>query len=270
MTVVSDIITPRILPAPRTPHTAIQPASSKPCARCVLSSTTSKDAMSDSRRLRIYLPGWILLLLALVTPALGRGFSFYWDQLSPSFQREGGHVLEVDIGDKLNIICPRLFSQFNTMYEVFSREEYETCNSTRGRLLLRCDLPDQDLSLTILFQEVSPSPFGLEFEKGKDYYYIATSSGTMDTLDNRLGGNCQSPTYMKLTIRVRGDPTERSDSTGGNPPGREDGGVTTLPSVAKSADRRANSATHLRRNALDFVTLLLTALLATVYGMLRL
>ncbi|KAI8503977.1 Ephrin-B2a [Branchiostoma belcheri] len=189
----------------------------------------------------------------------------YWNQNNPIFQREGGYVLEVDINDKLDIICPRLFNQYNVMYEV-SREGYETCNSTGGRLLLRCNLPERDIVLTILFQEVSPSPFGLEFVKGKDYYYIATSSGTPDTLDNRIGGNCESPTYMKLTIRVRGDPTERSDSTGGNGPERGDG-VTDLPSVAKSADRRVNSALQLRTN---IVTLLLTALLATVFGMLRL
>eukprot|EP00058_Branchiostoma_floridae_P022073 XP_002607563.1 hypothetical protein BRAFLDRAFT_71435 [Branchiostoma floridae] len=191
-----------------------------------------------------------------------------WNQNDDIFQREGGYVLEVDIGDKLDIICPRLFNQYNVMYEV-SREGYETCNSTGGRLLLRCNLPETDLVLTVLFQEVSPSPFGLEFKKGKDYYYIATSGGTLDTLDNRVGGNCESPTYMKLTIRVRGDPTERSESTDGNYAGRGDG-VTTLPSVAKSADRRVNSASQLRRGALDFVTLLLTALLATVFGTLRL
>ena len=53
-------------------------------------------------------------------------------------------------------------------------EGYETCTSAmrNAKKLFTCDQPDQEKKYTLLFQEVNPNPFGLEFQRGQNYFLV--------------------------------------------------------------------------------------------------
>lgn len=87
-------------------------------------------------------------------------------------------VLYPQIGDKLDIVCPRVDGgvgdgvEFYKVYMV-PREQLDSCTITKADTpLLNCVKPDQDVKFTLKFQEFSPNLWGLEFFKGKDYYII--------------------------------------------------------------------------------------------------
>lgn len=72
---------------------------------------------------------------------------------------------------------------------------------------MTCSQPVREKKFTVKFQEVSPSPFGLEFKPNQDYFFISTSEGDLENLDQKAGGVCASHS-MKMRIAVhRGDET---------------------------------------------------------------
>lgn len=89
-----------------------------------------------------------------------------------------GVVLYPQIGDKLDIVCPRVdggVADGVEYYKVYMvpREQLETCTITKADTpLLNCVKPDQDVKFTLKFQEFSPNLWGLEFFRGRDYYII--------------------------------------------------------------------------------------------------
>lgn len=89
-----------------------------------------------------------------------------------------GVVLYPQIGDKLDIVCPRVdggVADGVEYYKVYMvpREQLESCTITKADTpLLNCVKPDQDVKFTLKFQEFSPNLWGLEFFKGRDYYII--------------------------------------------------------------------------------------------------
>ncbi|XP_008402376.1 ephrin-B2a [Poecilia reticulata] len=88
------------------------------------------------------------------------------------------------------------------------REQLESCTITKADTpLLNCVKPDQDVKFTLKFQEFSPNLWGLEFFKGKDYYIISTSNGTMEGIDNQEGGVCKTKS-MKIVMKVGQNPSD--------------------------------------------------------------
>ena len=66
------------------------------------------------------------------------------------------------------------------------KQAYDACAIDASKyqkwLLLRCDTPLQLRYFTIVFQRFSAvGPDGLEFEPGKDYYFIGKGDSTMIT-----------------------------------------------------------------------------------------
>lgn len=55
-----------------------------------------------------------------------------------------------------------------------TREEYETCRITNPdpKIIAICDKPYKLMYFTITFRPFTPQPGGLEFQPGKDYYFI--------------------------------------------------------------------------------------------------
>ncbi|TRY82566.1 hypothetical protein DNTS_030576 [Danionella cerebrum] len=141
--------------------------------------------------------------------------SIYWNTSNTKFVPGRGVVLYPQIGDKMDIVCPRIKpgSTEQTKIEYFRvylvpKEQLESCRVTKAdMLLLNCDKPDQDVKFTFKFQEFSPNLWGLEFFKGKDYHIISTSNSTFAGLDNHDGGVCRSKS-MKLVLRVGQSPTD--------------------------------------------------------------
>ncbi|KAJ8252963.1 hypothetical protein GJAV_G00207650 [Gymnothorax javanicus] len=97
--------------------------------------------------------------------------------------------------------------EYYKLYMV-QREQLESCSITKADTpLLNCVKPDQDVKFTLKFQEFSPNLWGLEFFKGRDYYIISTSNGTMEGLDNQEGGVCKTKS-MKIVMKVGQSPSD--------------------------------------------------------------
>ncbi|CAL1603705.1 unnamed protein product [Knipowitschia caucasica] len=131
--------------------------------------------------------------------------SLHWSSSNTKFVRGLGLTLYPQIGDKMDIVCPRSEpgeqEEFYRVYLV-SRRQMEKCIIEKNDTpLLNCDKPHKDVKFTFKFQEFSPNLWGLEFLKGKDYYITSTSTGSLQGLDNINGGVCRTQS-MKLVLRV--------------------------------------------------------------------
>ncbi|KAM8974217.1 ephrin-B3 [Pelodytes ibericus] len=181
----------------------------------------------------------------------------YWNSSNKRFQDTGGYVLYPQIGDRLDLLCPRSeprgpFSsssyEYYKLYLVGTEEEVVTCSILRApNLLLTCDRPGQDLRFTIKFQEYSPNLWGHEFKSQRDYYIIATSDGTVEGLENLRGGVCESQ-GMKVTLKVGQSPD------GGTPPrkpsstGKDAGLSPSMPDSPNLAGDTSGNATKTGEN----------------------
>ncbi|KAM6934203.1 ephrin-B2a [Xenentodon cancila] len=139
--------------------------------------------------------------------------SIYWNTTNSRFVPGQGVVLYPQIGDKLDIVCPRVDGGVIDGVEYFKvymvpRQQLESCTITKADTpLLNCVKPDQDVKFTLKFQEFSPNLWGLEFFKGNDYYIISTSNGTMEGIDNQEGGVCKTKS-MKIIMKVGQSPSD--------------------------------------------------------------
>ena len=94
------------------------------------------------------------------------------------FQSSRVPTVDVGINDKLDIICPRKGRDegeerfYFKLFLVESSSNAEECKVMGGQRLITCDKPDKEKKYTFFFQEISPSPFGLEFTPYKSYYVI--------------------------------------------------------------------------------------------------
>ncbi|XP_029001207.1 ephrin-B2a-like [Betta splendens] len=133
--------------------------------------------------------------------------SIHWSSSNAKFTPGQGLVLYPQIGDKMDIVCPRAdasLGEKEEFYRVYlvSRSQMESCALDKTDTpLLNCDKPHRDVKFTFKFQEFSPNLWGLEFLKGRDYYITSTSTGAVQGLDNTDGGVCRTKS-MKLVLRV--------------------------------------------------------------------
>ncbi|KAI4538982.1 hypothetical protein MG293_011249 [Ovis ammon polii] len=148
----------------------------------------------------------------------------YWNSSNSKFLPGQGLVLYPQIGDKLDIICPKVDSKTVGQYEYYKvymvdKDQADRCTIKKENTpLLNCARPDQDVKFTIKFQEFSPNLWGLEFQKNRDYYIISTSNGSLEGLDNQEGGVCQTRA-MKILMKV-GQDASSAGSTRHNDPTR--------------------------------------------------
>jgi len=146
----------------------------------------------------------------------------HWNSSNPIFRIDNtDHIMDVNQGnlpweyDQLNLICPAYHGgtrQTNSaekyiIYNV-SKEEYDSCRISQHdpRVVAVCDKPDRELQFTITFRSFSPTPRGLEFRPGQDYYFISTSSRR--DLHRRVGGSCSS-NNMKVMFKVAENEEEK-------------------------------------------------------------
>ncbi|XP_048834168.1 ephrin-B2a [Brienomyrus brachyistius] len=157
--------------------------------------------------------------------------SIYWNTTNTKFVPGQGLVLYPQIGDKMDIVCPRGEGGQTEGVELYKlymveRKQLEACAVTEADTpLLNCDKPDQDVKFTLKFQEFSPNLWGLEFFRGKDYHIISTSNGTMEGLNNQKGGVCKTK-FMKITMKVGQSPSDKTptkDNPTRYPPDNEEG-----------------------------------------------
>ena len=77
----------------------------------------------------------------------------------------------------------------HVIYNV-NKEEYDTCRilSDSPRIIGFCTEPTRERLFTISFRSFSPKPNSIEFQRGKSYYFISTSSP--GDLRTKQGGYC--------------------------------------------------------------------------------
>lgn len=154
-----------------------------------------------------------LTLAVSIVPCLSKKVHYiHWNRNNPMFRIDNtDHIMDVNTGnlpweyDQVNIICPTSkpgakFPESHVIYSV-TQDEYESCRITnpKPRIVAICNRPHRLMYFTITFRSFTPTPGGLEFHPGQDYYFISTSS--REDLHRRVGGGC-STDNMKMIFKV--------------------------------------------------------------------
>ena len=120
----------------------------------------------------------------------------YWNTSNIEFQTE--QALEVTEGNQVHIVCPNNKEQH--LVHLVSQSDFNKCSLSRSsRVVMVCDKrrPGQYRSFTI--RPYSPTPGGLEFNPGQEYFLVSTSS--TKNVHQRRGGFCSSHN-MRLLLHV--------------------------------------------------------------------
>ncbi len=162
----------------------------------------------------------IFLRLTMTSSSTTHIHNIHWNTSNPMF-RLGNAENVIDINgsdhpweyDQVNIVCPvykpgsdpRNMEQY-IIYSV-TKQEYDSCRITQPnpKIVALCNQPHELMYFTITFRSFTPTPGGLEFTPGHDYYFISTSS--KNDLHRRVGGGCSS-NNMKVVFRVAPVPPE--------------------------------------------------------------
>ncbi|ETN76021.1 Ephrin [Necator americanus] len=83
-----------------------------------------------------------------------------------------------------------------------SEEEYTHCFLQNPHLVGSCNNNTQEVTITVVFRQFTPTPGGMEFEPGRTYYFITTSDGTLSGIDRRKDGLC-TERQMKVKFEVQ-------------------------------------------------------------------
>ncbi|CAB3405840.1 unnamed protein product [Caenorhabditis bovis] len=123
----------------------------------------------------------------------------YWNSTNPLVERYAA------IGDTLDILCPYseegLDAEQSIIYRV-SEEEYERCEVRSDAVELgRCTAPERREKLKVAFRLISPNPSALVYRPGITYFFISTSTGSKNGLNNQMGGLCASHN-LKMVIHI--------------------------------------------------------------------
>lgn len=173
-----------------------------------------------------YIKSFLLLVLFHGVKAVKQSHYIHWNTSNPIFRIDNtDHIIDVNAGnkpwehDQVNIICPvyrpgqvpERDKEKSVIYSV-SKDEYETCRITQPhpRVIAVCNEPHELMYFTITFRSFTPTPGGMEFTPGKDYYFITTSSS--DNLHQRVGGRC-STHHMKVAFKVADNLQHQSPSS---------------------------------------------------------
>ena len=151
----------------------------------------------------------LALVLASAASVTGSGKvrNVYWNTSTTSTM--GGPItVTVNEGnlpweyDQLNLICPRDSAEQHVIYSV-DRQQFERCRVTgaRPRIVAVCNQQARTafMYFTITFRSFTPTPGGLEFRPGQEYFFISTAS--QRDIHRRVGGWCSSHN-MRMVVKV--------------------------------------------------------------------
>ena len=165
-------------------------------------------------RVKLLFLGVVLQQMSAIT-ALSQSHFVHWNTSNPIFRIDNtDHIIDVNHGnkpweyDQVNIICPvyppgKNYQSDIEKYIIYSvsKEEYQSCRITtpNPRVIAICNKPHELMYFTITFRSFTPTPGGMEFKPGRNYYFISTSS--KDDLYRRVGGHC-STNHMKVQFKI--------------------------------------------------------------------
>ncbi|KAI7801369.1 ephrin-B1-like [Triplophysa rosa] len=177
-----------------------------------------------------------------------------WSAQNPKFQEGKGLVIYPDIGDRLDIICPK--ADDNQLYGYYKlylvrKEQAEECSTVLDpNVLVNCNKPEKNIKFTIKFQEFSPNYMGLEFKSNINYYITSTSNSSLEGLENREGGVCKTHS-MKVILKVGQNPNATAPDPEQTQPLMIESSVNV--SIDTDSDRpvRAGSTETINQNPSD-------------------
>ena len=162
---------------------------------------------------------WIIVFIGWIE-AVKETHYIHWNTSNPIFRIDNtDHIIDVNTGnkpweyDQVNIICP-VYRQSSPSSSAFhedkeksiiysvTKDEFETCRITQPhpRVIAICNKPHELMYFTITFRSFTPTPGGMEFTPGKDYYFITTSGP--DDIGRKIGGRCQTHNMKVSPIKV--------------------------------------------------------------------
>merc|ERR1712179_748835 len=180
--------------------------------------TGKKEGPLWSRQKKMFL---IFLILHVGYMMGAKHHYVYWNTTNPLFSdKNTPNLITVNEGnlpqeyDQLHLICPQDTKEHHVIYSV-SRHEFMTCRVTNPRpeKVMVCNKTNPGQFRTITF---SPSPGGLEFRPGQEYFFISTA--TQRDIHRRVGGACSSHN-MKLTFKVSDNGENRFINPSAKTPG---------------------------------------------------
>ena len=182
--------------------------------------TKMKSFSSSKRHFHFFMFVFQIGLLFQPANALRQSHYVHWNTTNPIFRIDNtDHIIDVNRGnkpweyDQVNIICPvyRAGTHIDDIetYVIYSvsKDEYDSCRITNPnpRVIAICDKPHEVMYFTITFRSFTPTPGGMEFQPGEDYYFISTSA--KGDLYRRAGGHCSSH-HMKVAFKVANNQNE--------------------------------------------------------------
>ena len=185
-----------------------------------------------------------LCVLCQTANAIKTHFVF-WNTTNPIFRLDNtDNVIDVNVGnlpweyDQLNLICPQNSPEQHVIYSV-SQEDFQSCrvNDQRPKIVAICNKPSTFQYFTITFRNFSPTPGGLEFKPGQNYYFISTS--TQRDIHRRAGGFCSSHN-MKMIFKVADNQESNSVNS------EENIGATEMTEAASDEGAETRSSPFLR------------------------
>jgi ephrin-B len=171
----------------------------------------SSNSLKMSNQLIIFAS--LIICVVGVPTSEGRKVHYiHWNRANPMFRLDNtDHIVDVNVGnqpweyDQVNIICPVSkpgvrYPETHVIYSV-TRDQFDSCRITnpKPKIVAICNQPHKLMYFTITFRSFTPTPGGLEFKPGQDYYFISTS--TNEDLHSRVGGGCATHN-MKMVFRV--------------------------------------------------------------------
>ena len=193
----------------------------------------------------------IVVVVATSSVSARKVHYIHWNRANPMFRLDNtDHIVDVNAGnqpweyDQVNIICPVSkpgvrYPEAHVIYSV-SREEFDSCRITnpKPKIVAICNQPHRLMYFTITFRSFTPTPGGLEFHPGQDYYFISTS--TPEDLHRRVGGGCATHN-MKMIFKVADNksPNEHHVQINGprEPENSLDDSTTTTTTTTTTTER---------------------------------
>ncbi|CAF0727269.1 unnamed protein product [Didymodactylos carnosus] len=134
----------------------------------------------------------------------------YWNSTNELFSLSSSQstaILYVHLGDKVDFICPKSMNplydpvEYNSLY-IVSKDAYRQCYSSNYKPLIRCNRPFETQIYTMTISNFLPYPDAIEFHEQQEYYFISTSNGDIEGIDQKYDGLCRTKN-MKLIMDVQ-------------------------------------------------------------------
>jgi hypothetical protein len=155
--------------------------------------------------------------------------AIYWNSRNILFKKNDYLKINARLGDNIDLLCSKISNdasseqnEYSMIYKVATKYEFDNCLVNTKNVntipILKCDKTTTSqrsaVKYTIYFVKYSPVPYALEFEENKEYYFLSTSSGTKNGLNDKSGGLCAN-NNMKFSIKIL--PDEQDDGMADNP-----------------------------------------------------